>query len=120
MHGTPDERIPAEYRQGELESAVKHHLEGAAQSHRGGPPRERLSPPQSLAAPALQETPVPKPRDQWTPAEWRDVTEGARRRARFKFAEARIRKIVDAMPAFTDEELAKLAVLLRPEGSRSP
>jgi len=61
---------------------------------------------------------VPKPREEWTPEEWRATTEGARRRARFKYAEARIRKIVDAMPAFTDEELSKLAVLLHPEAGQ--
>jgi hypothetical protein len=59
-----------------------------------------------------------KPRDQWTAEEWREVTEGARRRARFKYAEARIKRIVDQMPAFTPEELAKLAVLLHPEAGQ--
>lgn len=43
----------------------------------------------------------------------RDRTEVARRAARFKFAQARVKKIVDGMPPLTDEQLAKLAVLLR-------
>jgi hypothetical protein len=39
-------------------------------------------------------------------------TEEARRQARYKAAEGRIKKIVDAMPPLTDDQLAKLAVLL--------
>jgi hypothetical protein len=45
-----------------------------------------------------------------------DPTEPARRAARFKFAEARIKKIVDGMPPLTDEQLSKLAVLLHGGG----
>jgi hypothetical protein len=45
-----------------------------------------------------------------------DPTENARRAARFKFAQDRIRKIVDGMPPLTDEQLAKLAVLLHGAG----
>jgi len=41
-----------------------------------------------------------------------DPTENARRAARFKFAQDRIKKIVDGMPPLTDEQLSKLAVLL--------
>jgi hypothetical protein len=41
-----------------------------------------------------------------------DPTESARRAARFKFAQDRIRKIVDGMPPLTDEQLAKLVALL--------
>ena len=41
-----------------------------------------------------------------------DPTENARRAARFKFAQDRIRKIVDGMPPLTDEQLSTLAVLL--------
>jgi hypothetical protein len=41
--------------------------------------------------------------------------ENARRAARFRFAQDRIRKIVDGAPPLTDEQLAKLAVLLQPE-----
>ena len=53
-----------------------------------------------------------KPRDQWTADEWRENTEDARRQARYKAAESRIKRIVDAMPPLTDEQLSKLAVLL--------
>ena len=56
-----------------------------------------------------------KPREEWTAEEWRDSTEDARRLARYKFAEDRIRRIVDGMPPLTDEQLTKLAVLLQPE-----
>jgi hypothetical protein len=42
------------------------------------------------------------------------ATEPARRAARFKFAQERIKRIVDGMPPLTDEQLSKLAVLLRP------
>ena len=58
---------------------------------------------------------VAKSRDELTTEDWRDATEGARRAARFKFAEDRIKRIVDGMPPLTDEQLAKLAVLLQPE-----
>jgi hypothetical protein len=44
-----------------------------------------------------------------------DPTENARRAARFKFAQDRIKRIVDGMPPLTDEQLSKLAVLLQPE-----
>jgi hypothetical protein len=40
------------------------------------------------------------------------ATEPARRAARFKFAQDRIRKIVDGMPPLTEEQLSSLAVLL--------
>lgn len=43
-----------------------------------------------------------------------DPTENARRAARFKFAQDRIKRIVDGLPPLTDEQLTKLAVLLRP------
>ena len=43
------------------------------------------------------------------------ATEDARRAARFKFAEDRIKRIVDGMPPLTDEQLSRLAVLLQPE-----
>jgi hypothetical protein len=45
-----------------------------------------------------------------------DPTEPARRAARYKFAQDRIRKIVDGMPPLTDEQLSKLAVLLHGGG----
>jgi hypothetical protein len=41
-----------------------------------------------------------------------DPTENARRAARFKFAQDRIKRIVDGAPPLTDEQLSKLAVLL--------
>jgi hypothetical protein len=63
--------------------------------------------------------PVSKPRDQWTAEDWWTVTEGARRRTRFKFAATRIQKVVDAMPPFTKEELYRQAVLLRPDPGRA-
>ena len=53
---------------------------------------------------------VPDP-DDCAPA---DPTENARRAARFKFAQDRIKRIVDGMPPLTDEQLSRLAVLLRP------
>jgi hypothetical protein len=43
------------------------------------------------------------------------ATEHARRAARYKFAQDRIRKIVAGLPPLTDEQLSKLAVLLQPE-----
>jgi hypothetical protein len=58
---------------------------------------------------------VTKPRDEWTAEDWRDATEDARRSARYRFAEDRIKRIVDGMPPLTDEQLSKLAVLLQPE-----
>jgi hypothetical protein len=61
---------------------------------------------------------MPKPRDEWTAEEWRDATTEARRNARFKYAEDRIRKIVDGMPPLTDDQLAKLAVLLHPDDAQ--
>ena len=59
------------------------------------------------------ECPVTKPRDERTAEDWREATEDARRSARYKFAEDRIKRIVDGMPPLTDEQLSKLAVLLR-------
>lgn len=56
-----------------------------------------------------------KPRDEWTPDDWRDATEDARRSARYRFAQDRIKRIVDGMPPLTDEQLSRLAVLLQPE-----
>jgi hypothetical protein len=60
------------------------------------------------------ETPVPRAADLPTPEERRDALEPACRAARFKYAEERIRKIVDGAPELTDEQLRKLAVLLSP------
>lgn len=47
------------------------------------------------------------------------ATEGARRASRYRFAEERIRKIVDGAPPLTPEQLAKLAALLRPAAATS-
>ena len=47
------------------------------------------------------------------PEEMSAALEDARRLSRFKAAEQRIKRIVDGMPALTDEQLSKLAVLLR-------
>jgi len=43
-------------------------------------------------------------------------TEHARREARFKFAEDRVRKIVDGAPKLTDAQRARLASLLLAPG----
>lgn len=51
-------------------------------------------------------------REKRTPEQRRQQTEEARRQARYKFAEDRIRRIVDGMPPLTDEQLSKLAVLI--------
>ena len=58
---------------------------------------------------------MPKKREEWTAEEWRATTEGARRKARFRYAQDRIRKIAAARPPFTEQELADLAVLLHAE-----
>jgi hypothetical protein len=60
---------------------------------------------------------VSKSRDEWTPDQWRDATEEARRSARYKFAEDRIRRIVAGMPPLSEEQLSRLAVLLHPEAA---
>ena len=52
-----------------------------------------------------------------TPEQWRDQTEEARRSARFKFAQDRIRKIVDGAPPLTPDQRAKLAALLNCGGA---
>jgi hypothetical protein len=44
--------------------------------------------------------------------QWRERTENARREARYKHAEQRVRKIVGGAPALTDEQRAKLARIL--------
>jgi hypothetical protein len=55
-----------------------------------------------------------------TPEEWAVYTEGARREARFKAAQERIRKIVDAAPPLTYSQLRDLAVLLHPGADDPP
>lgn len=57
---------------------------------------------------------MPRIQDLPTVEDRRDATEHARRAARYKFAEARIKKIVDAAPPLTEEQRAHLAALLRP------
>ena len=49
-----------------------------------------------------------------TPEERRAATEPARRAARFKFAEERIRQIVNTAPPLTAEQRERLALLLHP------
>lgn len=61
--------------------------------------------------------PEAKPRDQWTADDYRTHTEDARRSARYKFAQERIKRIVNGYPPFTDEQLSGLAVLLTPEAA---
>jgi hypothetical protein len=56
--------------------------------------------------------PDPKPRGEWTPDDYRTATEDARRQARYKFAEDRIRRIVAGSPPLTEKQLDNLAVLL--------
>ena len=58
--------------------------------------------------PRSKSMPERKPRSEWTTDEYREKTENARRIARFQFAEARIQKIVDGMPPFTEQQLARL------------
>jgi hypothetical protein len=54
---------------------------------------------------------APKP-DLRTPAQKRAQVEDATRSSRYKAAEERIRKIVDAWPALSDEQREKLALIL--------
>jgi hypothetical protein len=56
---------------------------------------------------------VAGPRTQETLEQRQQRTENARRSARFKYAQDRIRRITGAAPPFTDEQLAKLVVLLQ-------
>jgi precorrin-6B methylase 1 len=44
--------------------------------------------------------------------QWRERTENARREARYKHAEQRVRKIATGDPALTDEQRARLARIL--------
>jgi hypothetical protein len=48
--------------------------------------------------------------------QWRERTENARREARFKHAERRVRKIAGGEPALTAEQRVKLAAILAPAG----
>jgi hypothetical protein len=45
----------------------------------------------------------------WTPEQWQQATENARRAARFRFACDRIDKIASGSPPLTAEQLAELA-----------
>jgi hypothetical protein len=55
-----------------------------------------------------------KPRSEWTADDFRERTEDARRQARFKAAEERVRRIADGMPPLTPEQRERLALLLHP------
>lgn len=55
---------------------------------------------------------MPSIADLPTVEERREATEGARREARFRFAQDRIRKIVDGAPPLTETQRARLAALL--------
>jgi hypothetical protein len=56
------------------------------------------------------------PRPQ-TREQWQQRTENARREARYKHAEDRVRKIAAGDPALTDRQRAKLAAILVPGDS---
>ena len=56
------------------------------------------------------------PRPQ-TREQWQQATENARREARYKHAEDRVRKIAGGTPALTDQQRAKLAAILVPGDS---
>jgi hypothetical protein len=61
------------------------------------------------------------PRAQDAPRDQRaDVTEDARRAARYTYAARRIQAIVDGAPPLTQEQRDKLAALLRPAAERVP
>jgi hypothetical protein len=47
-----------------------------------------------------------------------DPTENARRAARYKFSQNRIRKIVDGAPPLSDEQLAELAAIIQSGAGR--
>jgi hypothetical protein len=58
------------------------------------------------------------PRPQ-TREQWQQHTENARREARYKHAEDRVRKIAAGTPALTDQQRATLAAILAPAGDRA-
>jgi hypothetical protein len=60
---------------------------------------------------------VPKVQDLPTPQERREATEPARLASRFRYAQDRVRKIVDAAPPLTAEQRSRLAVILLAPGS---
>jgi hypothetical protein len=52
-----------------------------------------------------------------TPEQWQQATDNARLASRYKFAEARVRKIAAGTPALTPEMRAELArIILAPAG----
>jgi hypothetical protein len=55
---------------------------------------------------------VPRVADLPTPEQRREATEPARRAARFKFAQDRVRQIVSTWPTLTPEQKSELAVIL--------
>ena len=57
---------------------------------------------------------MPKVQDLPTHEERREATEPARRPSRYKYAEDRIRKIVDGWPPLTPAQRERLALLLNP------
>jgi hypothetical protein len=60
--------------------------------------------------------PLRRGRD-WTPEQWQQATVDARRAARYKFAEQRIRQIVAGDPPLSVEQRGHLArLLLQPRG----
>jgi hypothetical protein len=56
------------------------------------------------------------PRRDLSPQQWLERTESARREARYRAAEQRVRKIVAGAPPLTAEQRAKLAAMLVPAG----
>jgi hypothetical protein len=56
----------------------------------------------------------------WTPEQWLQATENARREARYRAAEQRVRKISGGDPPLTAEQRAALAtIILTPAGDAS-
>lgn len=58
-------------------------------------------------------------RGHWTPEQWLQATENARREARYRHAQRRVDKIASGDPPLTDEQLAELAHRLRTAGEAS-
>jgi hypothetical protein len=54
-----------------------------------------------------------------TPEQWLQATENARRAARYRAAEQRVRKIAAGTPPLTAEQREQLARLLLPAGDAS-
>ena len=62
---------------------------------------------------------MPRVADLESPAERLEATLPARRAARFKYAQDRIKKIVDGCPPLSQEQCDQLATLLRGPSSDS-